>query len=405
MKRFREFLTEDPNQQRLQTDKGEGIVDIESESVREDINALLIRATACSSLTPYIAFYQIVKVLGAFHIHLPYTMLSGERGHKIFDINQFGLKTGMNNDGKVVTADPSEYKLYFEYEMNDRGMFDVYCEIIDGQELDEIQDDIDLEEQTVFEALSSFGRAYRNARQGNQGTFNWRGRSYDSELKSRPVNQSPRAQSSTVPIPKASPVQRDKIEKDVLGPSDPNAKSKTPDAAKRNELDAAVFGTPKPTATSTTTATAGPKSRLAPSNSGPASSVARPQAGPKGTTARGPEVPLPRPAPSPNLAAASKSAEPVVPPIADPEATSSEAPPYKQTGPVQPVSRLSFGARWNPETDKPSNASDDLKAGMASAAEKAREAQSNKESQVAVKEEMLSETDSKFTRMLKQRRG
>src|SRR4249920_333819 len=151
MKRFREFLTEDPNQQRLQTDKGEGIVDIESESVREDINALLIRATACSSLTPYIAFYQIVKVLGAFHIHLPHTMLSGERGHKIFDINQFGLKTGMNNDGKVVTADPSEYKLYFEYEMNDRGMFDVYCEIIDGQELDEIQDDIDLEEQTVFE--------------------------------------------------------------------------------------------------------------------------------------------------------------------------------------------------------------------------------------------------------------
>jgi hypothetical protein len=377
MKRFREFITEGPSQ--LQTNKGEGTVDVENESVREGINALLAQATACSSLTPYIALFKIMKVLGAFHIYLPQTRLSGERGHKVFEINQFGIKTGMTDDGKVVTADPSEYKIYFEYEMNDNGMYDVYCEIIDGQELDEIQDDIDLEEQTVYEALSSFGQAYRNARTSNQGTFSWRGKSYDSELKSRPVQSAARPQSSQVPV---------------------GTTTAKPAATSSSQVPIGTT-TVKPTATSTTTATAGAKSRLAPSSGGPASSVARPQAGPKGTTARGPEVPLPKPRPSPNLAA---SSTPDVPPIANPDATSSEAPPRKENPNIPPY-KLSFGARWNPETDAPSNASDALKTGLADKAKELQKPEEPKQSQVAVKEEMLSETDSKFTRMLKQRKG
>lgn len=277
MKRFREFITEGPSQ--LQTNKGEGTVDVENESVREGINALLAQATACSSLTPYIALFKITKVLGAFHIYLPQTKLSGERGHKVFEINQFGIKTGMTDDGKVVTADPSEYKIYFEYEMNDNGMYDVYCEIIDGQELDEIQDDIDLEEQTVYEALSSFGRAYRNARTSNQGTFSWRGKSYDSELKSRPVQSAARPQSSTVPI---------------------GTTSAKPAATSSSQVP---IGTTKPTASSTTTGTAGTNSRTTPNKGGPISSIKTPEAGPKATVANAPEVPLPKPKPepSPNL--------------------------------------------------------------------------------------------------------
>jgi hypothetical protein len=52
---------------------------------------------------------------------------------------------GMTNDGTVVVKNYDPYYIYFEYQMNDRGSFDIFCEIVEESELQEILDDIESE--------------------------------------------------------------------------------------------------------------------------------------------------------------------------------------------------------------------------------------------------------------------
>ena len=149
---------------------GKGKMDVKDASVRDNINTLLTGALMTCTLTPYIALEKVRKVLAYYHISIPGTsFMEGDRGIKTFDVEQFGLKYGMKNDGSVVnfasvTKDlthgahiegenfnsvqtpetkifDEKYHIYFEYKMNDKGLFDVFCEIVTDDELEDLLDD------------------------------------------------------------------------------------------------------------------------------------------------------------------------------------------------------------------------------------------------------------------------
>lgn len=141
MKKFKEFLNEEMMPY-AQTEKG--FVGVDNGPVRDNINIHLASITAKPYATPYHAMEMVRKVLAPFHIFPPSTnFLDGDSGHEVFEINQFGDKMGMTNDGQVVVKNDSNYFVYFEYCMNDVGSFDVFCEIVNADELDEIMSDIE----------------------------------------------------------------------------------------------------------------------------------------------------------------------------------------------------------------------------------------------------------------------
>lgn len=143
MKKFKEFLNEEM-MPFAQTEKG--FVGVDNGPVRDNINIHLASVTARPHATPYHALEMVRKVLAPFSIFPPQTnFLDGDSGHEVFPISQFGNKMGMTNDGTVVVKNYDPYYVYFEYQMNDRGSFDIFCEIVEESELQEILDDIESE--------------------------------------------------------------------------------------------------------------------------------------------------------------------------------------------------------------------------------------------------------------------
>lgn len=141
MKKFKDFLSEEMMPY-AQTEKG--FVGVDNGPVRDNINIHLAAVTSRSCSTPYHAMEMIRKVLAPFSIFPPQTnFLDGDSGHEVFQIKQFGDKMGMTNDGSVVVKNFDPYYVYFEYQMNDMGSFDIFCEIVTEDELEEIMSDIE----------------------------------------------------------------------------------------------------------------------------------------------------------------------------------------------------------------------------------------------------------------------
>jgi hypothetical protein len=171
MKRFNEYISEEVNPTALTK---QGVIDIRDSAVRDNLNALLSGATACRFISPYVALEKVSKVLANYHIFLPkYSFMEGDSGVATFELNQFGKKMGMTDDGRVVTAEDNDHSIFFEYRMTDSGMFDVFCEVVDQEELDEILADIDdemeddseeeLNEENLHEISDKMKKEYRNA--------------------------------------------------------------------------------------------------------------------------------------------------------------------------------------------------------------------------------------------------
>lgn len=120
-----------------------GSIDINSDSVRDSVNTMLAGVTAKAFLTPYIAFERVRKVLAYFHIYAPgTTFLTGDHGVKTFPANQFDNITGMDDKGQVVSKLDSPFSIFFEYARNDEGLFDVFCEIVDAEDLHQLMADV-----------------------------------------------------------------------------------------------------------------------------------------------------------------------------------------------------------------------------------------------------------------------
>lgn len=143
MKKFKEFINEETTPQAL-TDKN--FIGVEDPSVRDNINSLLSGVTAKSVVTPYVSLERVRKALAYYHIYLPaHQFMEGNSGNIVFNISQFGQKYGQTNTGEFLSKDDSPYYLYFEYQMNDLGLFDVFAEVVDDDELEELLGDYESE--------------------------------------------------------------------------------------------------------------------------------------------------------------------------------------------------------------------------------------------------------------------
>ena len=168
MKSFKQFLNEETMPY---ASNAKGIIDIENSSVRDGLNSQLAGVTAEKVITPYIALERVSKALANYHIFIPrHSFLEGDSGMLVWPINQFGLKIGQQNDGSfvqdgVVLKDTSKgiesegednkvmsepnretekkFSIFFEYRQSDCGMFNVFCEVVSQEELDEILEDLE----------------------------------------------------------------------------------------------------------------------------------------------------------------------------------------------------------------------------------------------------------------------
>ena len=116
----------------------DGRVDINDPQVLVALNAGLAEATMSASITPYTAWSRVQKVLAIYHIHIPNPFLRGSDGNQVIPISQFGNKFGQT--------------LYFEWEMDSRGLFKIFTEIVNQDDLEEILDDYNSEAFEVNES-------------------------------------------------------------------------------------------------------------------------------------------------------------------------------------------------------------------------------------------------------------
>jgi uncharacterized Zn ribbon protein len=208
MKSFKRFLNEETMPYATNT---RGIIDIDNSSVRDGLNSQIAGVMSGKFITPYIALERVTKALANYHIFIPrHSFLEGDSGMFVWPINQFGIKFGQQNDGTFVqdgevlkdtskgihpegedfktTQEPNKevnkpFSIFFEYRQSDCGMFNVFCEVVSQEELDEILADLesemnddgedeDLNEETIDEACwegyrkdgmkKMFGKMYPN---------------------------------------------------------------------------------------------------------------------------------------------------------------------------------------------------------------------------------------------------
>lgn len=133
MKTFREHLKEEVLPTALVQD---GSFDLRRDDVRAQINAILSGITGHSCVTPYVALNKISKALAYFHIILPKrTYMQGDRGIEVYEMNQFGHKMGMTDQGEFVTEVPCKYYLFLQY-LSIAGRYVVTAKVVDNADLD-----------------------------------------------------------------------------------------------------------------------------------------------------------------------------------------------------------------------------------------------------------------------------
>lgn len=142
MKKFKDFIINEEVDLTAGVEGGK--VDVHDHAVRNNINAFLNGELACNVVTPYVALNKANKVLANFHIFLPKApYMEDDHGVHVFKLKQFGKVAGMRNDGTVVTKVEQPYSLYFEWKRNERGMFDVFAEIVTDEELADLLDAVE----------------------------------------------------------------------------------------------------------------------------------------------------------------------------------------------------------------------------------------------------------------------
>lgn len=112
------------------------LVDIDNPAVRDHINQTLANELS-ASLTPYNALTKARKVLANYHINVGATpFMEGSSGERSWVLKQFGEISGMNDQGEVVTKDPSPYTIVFTWNTVS-GWCIAKCRIVSPEELSE----------------------------------------------------------------------------------------------------------------------------------------------------------------------------------------------------------------------------------------------------------------------------
>ena len=151
-----------------------GSVDIRNPDDIDQINTVLNFVTGDKFITPYVAFEKVQKVLAQYMIFpTKPPMFEGDSGLFTCPISQFGDKSGQELDGTMVKSsgfhgkdethgshepgesfhgdgeksiekkDDETYHFYFEYRLSDCGMFRIFAEVVNDDELEELLGDLE----------------------------------------------------------------------------------------------------------------------------------------------------------------------------------------------------------------------------------------------------------------------
>jgi len=132
MKTFRDHLKEEVKIGALAS----GGIDIERDAVRDEINGILSAIASRPCVTPYASLNKIRKALAYFHIHLPKRVyLEGRHGIEVWEINQFGHKMGVTDQGEWINHVPAKFHLFFHYHRVG-SMYYLEAKIVDDKELE-----------------------------------------------------------------------------------------------------------------------------------------------------------------------------------------------------------------------------------------------------------------------------
>jgi len=120
--------------------------DIHDEDVRSKLNGAIWASTDTPFPTPYTALEYIRKCLAWAAISVPAVFdMDEEVGEKIFICSQYGFNA-MDDEN-----DPDPIFLYFCWVMNDIGDYDVYGELVDQEDLDDLLSDDEFYDEEGFE--------------------------------------------------------------------------------------------------------------------------------------------------------------------------------------------------------------------------------------------------------------
>jgi len=136
-KSFKEYISEDITKMVVQT--GVDSKGLDNQLTVQMLNSQLAKTTSHSFITPYIALGAISRVLAYANIILPqYVFLDKEEGEVVFDATHFGKVAGINLDGTKADSEEPMHFVYFSYEMNDDGYYDVFAALVTSTELEDI---------------------------------------------------------------------------------------------------------------------------------------------------------------------------------------------------------------------------------------------------------------------------
>ncbi len=153
MKRFSEYIINEDFDPAIYN--ADGSISIDDPTVVDAINSNLEVSTSNDFRTPYNALEEVRKVLAYYKIFLPKgVFLDQNHGNDVFEISQFGEKMGMNNQGEVVNAPDSSLFVYFEWSLNENGMYDVFASVVNDEDLEEIMADYESEVEDDEEDLN-----------------------------------------------------------------------------------------------------------------------------------------------------------------------------------------------------------------------------------------------------------
>ncbi len=157
IKKFHEIVSED-----YSASIASGTVNINDQATVVNINSMLLGALKQEFITPYIALEKVRKVLANFAVHIEGTsdIFGDEEGDKVFAIIQFGKVIDLTPDAKPQET-PDAF-VYFAWELNDNGAYDIWCQIVDSEELDELlsgdedeDDELETDEVSGVEPIES----------------------------------------------------------------------------------------------------------------------------------------------------------------------------------------------------------------------------------------------------------
>ena len=112
MKKFKSYISEEVLPTAMVQD---GSFSLENDAVRAEINGILAGICSRSHVTPYVTLRKVSKALAYFSVILPKkTFLEGSKGVEVYEMMQFGVKMGMNDQGEFINQVPEKYYLFFQ---------------------------------------------------------------------------------------------------------------------------------------------------------------------------------------------------------------------------------------------------------------------------------------------------